>query len=157
MHEYSNKPIGAIELLPYLFPASVESTSRSTFSSQDLSALLNDLTRRFTPSAENDNEGGMEQIVGPLIQAMASSLFLSKSDIGGGGAAQDGRGWRENLEAIINLTGIKGVASVLPSTGNWDATTIPGRSAAAGLEVFSLLGPFLRLSVFPDAFVSHTD
>lgn len=140
--------------MPFLFPPTVETAPSSSFRSQDLPALLADLTRRFSPSAENGFESGLEDIVGPIVQSVASSVFLSKCDIGGGGQSQDGRGWRESLQVLLSLTSVKGIAAVLPLVPSWDATSIPGRSTAPALEIFSLLGPFLRLSVFPDTFVS---
>lgn len=145
--------MGAIELLPFLFPNSIEPTTTS-FRSVDLPALLNDLAKRFSPTAENDGESGLEEILGPVVQAIGNSLVLTEADIGGGGKAVDGRGWRESLEVIVSLTGVKSVAAMFPSAAKWDILpTVAG--GVIGLELFSLLGPFLRLSTFPDAYVSH--
>lgn len=57
------------------------------------------------------------------------------------------------MSVVQNLVEIKGVASVLPDVKAWDMVgtmmvTVPM------IELTSMLGPFLRLSTFPDSFVS---
>jgi ubiquitin conjugation factor E4 B len=146
--------VGAIELLPYLFPADIESSPKSAFRSQDLAALLSDLARRFSPSIDNDQESGFENVIGPLINSICKSLVVSKCDIGGGGQSTSGQGWRESLEVLLNLMSVKSIAAMVPKVMNWNATINP-YATAPGLEVYSLLGPVLRLSTFPDAFVSR--
>lgn len=48
---------------------------------------------------------------------------------------------------------VKGVAMMAPEVKNWDVSS-DARATAPALELASLLGPFLRLSTFPDTFVS---
>lgn len=119
----------------------------------DLSALMYDLSTRFVPSASNDYEAGLEDIIGPLINKLAIHLLTSRSDIGGGGQGTP-PSWRDAMQAIQSLSEVKGAALMMPEIKNWDVSADP-RATAPALEMASLLGPFLRLSTFPDAFVSH--
>lgn len=144
-----NKTLGPMELEPLLITASPLPAS-SALSSTDLPSLLQDLAARFSPSAANDFEGGLEDVVGPLINALGLRLVTNRIDIGGGG--QGGSGWREIVGAVQSLLEVKGVAMMVPEVNNWDVSTDP-RATAPALELASLLGPFLRLTTFPDTFV----
>ncbi|ORY88496.1 ubiquitin elongating factor core-domain-containing protein [Leucosporidium creatinivorum] len=144
----SNKTLGPMELEPLLITSTPLPPS-SALSSTDLPSLLQDLAARFSPSAANDFEGGLEDIVGPLINALGMRLVTNRIDIGGGG--QGGTGWREIVGAVQSLLEVKGVAVMAPEVKNWDVSTNP-RATAPALELASLLGPFLRLTTFPDTF-----
>lgn len=139
-----------MELEPLLITSSPLPPT-SALSSTDLPSLLQDLAARFSPSAANDFEGGLEDIVGPLINSLGLRLMTNRIDIGGGG--QGGTGWREIVGAVQSLLEVKGVAMMVPEVNNWDVSTNP-RATAPALELASLLGPFLRLTTFPDTFVS---
>lgn len=78
-----------------------------------------------------------------------------KLDIGGGGSGQALASWREYLGAVQSLAEIKGVATMMPEVKTWDITQ-DSRATPPAIEMYSLLGPFLRLSTFPDAFVSSS-
>lgn len=116
---------------------------------------MHDLSVRFVPSATNDFEAGLEEIIGPLINKLGLALVTNRTDIGGGGQSS-GPGWRDAVLAVQNLAENKGVATMLPEVRNWDVSSDP-RATPPALEMASLLGPFLRLSTFPDAFVSCRD
>lgn len=147
---HSNKALGPLELEPLLIE-SLPIPGTSAITSTDLPALLQDLAARFSPSAANDFEGGLEDIVGPLINDLGMRLITNRVDIGGGG--QGGTGWRELVGAVQSLLENKGVAMMVPEVKNWDVSSNP-RATASALELATVLGPFLRLSTFPDAFVS---
>lgn len=142
------KPLGPTEFIPLLVPS--QSTSSHVLTASDVPSLLNDLAIRFTPSAANDFEdASLHLIVGPVLETLGRDLFSSRSDIGGGGEGKTG--WRESLGALTNLTEVKGVAGALPLTSIWSpASSVFG---APGIEVVTTLGPWLRLSAFPDSFV----
>ena len=106
---YSGKAPGSFELLPLLVPTS-SSPPPAYLQPSDLSSLLSDLALRFTPSAANDFEGGLEEIIGPLVAQCGSLLVAHKLDIGGGGSGQAPASWREYLNAVQSLAEIKGVA-----------------------------------------------
>lgn len=86
---------------------------------------------------------------------MGHPLLYNRSDLGGGGdsTAGNGIGWRESLSAVNDLTEVKGVAGCLPGVQNWSIRE--GAYGAEGIEMMTALGPWLRLSTFPDSFVSH--
>ncbi|SGY17721.1 BQ5605_C015g07870 [Microbotryum silenes-dioicae] len=141
---------GPLELAGLLLPMSNTGPKTSTLQSTDLPALLQDLAGRFTPSPANDEEGGLEEVIGPLISYLGTQLIAHKVDIGGSTSA-NGASWRDVLGAVQTLSEIKGVASTLPQCHNWVVTGTP-QAQAPLIEMLSLLGPFLRLSAFPDSF-----
>lgn len=151
----SSKPLGPLELVPLLIP-STASTPPTFLQSTDLPSLLQDLSTRFTPSAANDFEAGLEEIIGPLVSHCSLLLVRNRTDVGGGG--QGGPSWRDVVMAVQSLVEVKGVATMLPSCAGWDILAgldVPQKMALApSVEVRSLLGPLLRLSTFSDAFVS---
>lgn len=118
-------------------------------------SILTDLALRFTPSAANDFEGGIEEILSPLFSKWNAHLLGNKLDIGGGGeTGASSLAWRDILQAVQNLSEIKPIAAALPTFSNWNAPSQPGASAPV-LEYKSLLGPLIRLSSFPDGAVRH--
>ncbi|KAL8293009.1 hypothetical protein RQP46_000703 [Phenoliferia psychrophenolica] len=138
----TNKPLGPLELRPLLLPSSTAATASSTsVSAQDLPGILQDLSA--SPDAS------VASLVGPLVAQSAHDILANKLDIGGGG--QGGVGWREHIAAVHSLSELKAVAAALTEYPSWDVSGVPG-ATAPGLELYSLLGPFLRLSVFPEAF-----
>ncbi|SCZ89889.1 BZ3500_MvSof-1268-A1-R1_Chr1-3g01641 [Microbotryum saponariae] len=141
---------GPLELAGLLLPMSNTGPKTSTLQSTDLPALLQDLAGRFTPSPANDEEGGLEEVIGPLISHFGTQLIAHKVDIGGS-TSVNGASWRDVLGAVQTLSEIKGVASTLPQCHNWVVTGTP-QAQAPLIEMLSLLGPFLRLSAFPDSF-----
>jgi ubiquitin conjugation factor E4 B len=145
------KQPGTAELLPLLVPSSI-SPAPASLQPSDLPSLLSDLALRFTPSDANDHEGGLEDIIGPLVAQCSNQLLVTKSDIGGGGTGGQGT-WREYLSAVQSLAEVKGIASIMVASKNWNCEG-DARIGASAIEYLSLLGPFLRLSTFPDAFVS---
>lgn len=147
----SSKPIGPLELEPLLVSTSNPSPTLP-LQSTDLPNLMQDLSARFVPSAANDHEAGLEEIIGPLVNKLGLALVTNRTDIGGGGKPS-GHSWRDAVLALQSLAENKGVASMLPEVSNWDVSADP-RATPPALEMASLLGPFLRLSTFPDAFVS---
>lgn len=118
-------------------------------------ALLTDLAVRFTPSAANDYEGGLEEILLPLFTRWNMHLLMHKLDIGGGPAASGSvaPSWRDILQAVQSLTEIKLIAATLPTMQGWDLA--PEQAQAPRIEYMTLLGPLLRLSTFPDGAVSE--
>lgn len=58
------------------------------------------------------------------------------------------------MGAVQSLLEVKGVAMMAPEVKNWDVSSNP-RATAPALELASLLGPFLRLTTFPDSFVRY--
>ncbi|KAK4705710.1 ubiquitin conjugation factor E4 B, partial [Phenoliferia sp. Uapishka_3] len=137
----TKKPLGALELRPLLLPSSSPGNT-SSLTSSDLPGILQDL------SAAPDSS--ISSLVGLLIADSAREILVNKLDIGGGG--NGGISWREHLSAVHSLTENKAVAAALVDCDTWDVTTQPGGANAAGIEIFTLLGPFLRLSTFPEAF-----
>ncbi|BGP43552.1 Ubiquitin conjugation factor E4 [Rhodotorula kratochvilovae] len=144
----TGKPLGALELEPLLIPSSAV-VPATQLSIGDGPSLLTDLAARFTPSAANDYESGLEDILAPLFTKWNAHLLGHKIDIGGGGGAPGSLGYREILGAVQSLTEIKPVAACIPTIKSWDPASEPG-AAAHTLEYRSLLGPILRLSTFPD-------
>ncbi|BGP03526.1 E4 ubiquitin-protein ligase UFD2 [Rhodotorula toruloides] len=145
----SGKTLGALELEPLLIPSST-SIPPAQLQVGDAPSVLADLALRFTPSAANDFEGGIEEILGPLFAKWNAHLLVNKLDIGGGGAPGSGSlGWRDIVQAVQNLTEIKPIATALTTFSNWNVASEPGASAPV-LEYKSLLGPLMRLSSFPD-------
>ncbi|GAA6057987.1 hypothetical protein JCM3770_004600 [Rhodotorula araucariae] len=144
----TGKPLGALELEPLLIPTSTI-TPATQLSFGDAPSLLTDLAARFMPSAANDYEAGLNDILAPLFTKWNAHLLGHKIDIGGGGGAPGSLGYREILSAVQSLTEIKAVAACIPTIKGWDPATEPG-AAAPTLEYRSLLGPLLRLSTFPD-------
>lgn len=110
---------------------------------------------RFTPSASNDYEGGLDEILLPLFTRWNSHLLTHKLDIGGGPAASANATptWRDILQAVQSLSEIKLVAATLPTLPGWDLPSDQGQQQAPRLEYHTLLGPLLRLSTFPDGAV----
>jgi len=151
----SGKSVGPAELVPFLLDdGSVSSRPATSLQTNDFPSLLQDLGARFTPSAANDFEGGLEDIIEPMITSLGRSLLQNKIDIGGGGN-QSAANWRTIVGAIQSLTEIKTVAGTLVETKSWDTTTTPGpMSSAPMVEFYSLLGPFIRLSTFGDSFAA---
>ncbi|POY75438.1 hypothetical protein BMF94_1509 [Rhodotorula taiwanensis] len=149
----TGKPLGALELEPLLIPNSTP-IPPAYLQLGDLPALLTDLANRFTPSAANDFEGGLEDILLPLFTRWNTHLLTHKLDIGGGpanvlgGGASASPSWRDILQAVQSLTEIKLIAATLPTLQGWDLPA--GQAQAPRLEYATLLGPLLRLSVFPD-------
>lgn len=132
-------------------PLLVPSTSNpGVLSEVDVLPLLSDLANRYVPSEANDWEGGLENVLAPLIGAIGLTLLFNKLDIGGGGNTSAGN-WRDLLQALRTLTSVKGIASVIPTIPSFDPLA-HGQMPPEVLEHRSLLGPFLRLSTFPDAF-----
>ncbi|GAA5900931.1 hypothetical protein JCM8208_007568 [Rhodotorula glutinis] len=144
----TNKPLGALELEPLLIPPSTV-VPASQLQAGDAASLLTDLAARFTPSAANDHESGLELILAPLFAKWNAHLLGHKLDIGGGGGVPGSVGYRDILGAVQSLSEVKAVAACLPTVDGWDVATAPG-AAAPMLEYRSLLGPLLRLSAFPD-------
>lgn len=148
----SGKALGALELEPLLIPSSTP-IPPAQLQVGDIPSVLTDLALRFTPSAANDFEGGIEDILSPLFAKWNAHLLVNKLDIGGGGAPGSGSvGWRDILQAVQNLTEIKPIATALTTFSNWNVASEPGASAPV-LEYKSLLGPLMRLSTFPDGAV----
>ncbi|GJN94371.1 hypothetical protein Rhopal_007450-T1 [Rhodotorula paludigena] len=145
----SGKALGPLELEPLLIPSSA-TIPEGNLQVGDIPSLLADLALRFTPSAANDYEGGLEEILAPLFTKWNAHLLGNKIDIGGGGTAAAGSlGWRDILQAVQNLSEIKPIAAILPTIPSWDVSQEAGATAPA-LEYKSLLGPLIRLSTFPD-------
>lgn len=149
----SGKPLGPSESIPFLLDDTlVRSRPSTSFQPNDFPSLLHDLSARFTPSAANDFEGGLEDLLEPVITQLGRSLIQNKVDIGGGGN-QTAADWRALIGAVRSLSEVKAVAGTMVEMKSWDPTTAGGRMAAApAIEFYSLLGPFIRLSTFGDHF-----
>ncbi len=149
----SGKTLGASELIPFLLDSSsVANRPASLLQPNDFPLLLNDLAARFTPSQANDFEGGLDDILEPVLTQLGRALLSNKVDIGGGGnqAAAD---WRATVGAVRSLSDNKLVAATMVAMKSWDPTAAGGVMATApGLEYYSLLGPVARLSTFGDHF-----
>lgn len=150
---YSGKTLGPLELIPFLLDdASVQSRPSTSLQPNDFPALLHDLAARFTPSAANDYEGGLEDLLEPVLTHLGRQLLQHKVDIGGGGN-QGAADWRALLGAVRSLSEVKAVAGTMTEMKSWDPTVAGGPMATApAIEFYSLLGPFVRLSTFGDHF-----
>ncbi|KAM0754000.1 hypothetical protein T439DRAFT_298470 [Meredithblackwellia eburnea MCA 4105] len=159
-----NKQLGALELRSLLIPAlgstpaATAFTKASGLQSTDLPALLQDL------ATAPDSETGVVPVISTLITRSGQELVAGKLDIGGGkgnqpaGSAATGATgavgeipWLQHVAALQSMTEVKAVAAAFPLVSNWDTTLAQGATPPQ-IEFFSLLGPFLRLSTFPDAF-----
>ncbi|GAA5952757.1 hypothetical protein JCM3765_002266 [Sporobolomyces pararoseus] len=153
----TSKPVGPLELEPLLIPQS-QIPQPIPLQSADLPSLLTDLSIRYTPSDQNDNESGLDEILLPLLQRWGSVLLLNKQDIGGGGnlANSQGLNWRDILMALQNLTEVKPIAKIMTDLRGWNPLK-ESEGSGGGMEVKAeefeyraLWGPWLRLSSFPD-------
>ncbi|BGO95650.1 Ubiquitin conjugation factor E4 [Rhodotorula toruloides] len=128
----SGKALGALELEPLLIPSSTP-IPPAQLQVGDIPSVFADLALRFTPSAANDFEGGIEDILSPLFAKWNAHLLVNKLDIGGGGAPGSGSvGWRDILQAVQNLTEIKPIATALTTFSNWNVAT-PSPTGAPSL------------------------
>lgn len=139
------KHLGTLELLPLLLP-SISPPATFQLKPPDLPLLLTDLSS--SPSIEE----GLSPFIAPLILHSSRALITNKLDLGTIG---DG-GWRDHLNSVLGLSEIKPAAAGMVECANWDPVEKGGAHGVSppAMEIVSLLGPFLRLSTFPDAFVS---
>ncbi|KAK4046180.1 Ubiquitin conjugation factor E4 [Microbotryomycetes sp. JL201] len=145
------KPIGPIELEPLLNPAA-KRPKTLLLQPSDATALLTDLASRYAPSESNGFEGGLENILEPLVTGLAMRLLTQR--IGLDAVAQgDGASWRDIIGAVQQLTELKPLASALTQMSRWDMTE-DERITAPAIEMACALGPFLRVSMFPETFPS---
>ncbi|KAK9722707.1 Ubiquitin conjugation factor E4 [Basidiobolus ranarum] len=91
--------------------------------------FLEELSIRF-------QDDGIEEVLGPaftgISAVMRSQTLLSD--------------FRTPLRTLSILTSIKPLAALIPKMPNWNPGNLPSKT----LELVTLLGPFFKLSVFPE-------
>ncbi|RUS31621.1 ubiquitin elongating factor core-domain-containing protein [Jimgerdemannia flammicorona] len=115
-------PLGSEQLVPRLL---VDTDTAEGLPDE----FFKEMVARF-----KDEDDALAQIFGPALTGLSGRIR---------GETILGDYWPP---ALTMLTEHKNFASVLPSLPNWD----PAFSTPRTIELMSLLGPFFRLSVFPD-------
>ncbi|KIL63235.1 hypothetical protein M378DRAFT_79950 [Amanita muscaria Koide BX008] len=114
---------------------SAPSASPNTLTPSDIEQFLQDLTRRFEP----DNE--LDSVLGPVVRGLLFHESLFRPEGLGGGDA----GWRGVISGLEVLVSIKSIATMITRMEEWN----PPNVTAFNFEAKSLLGPLVRLGVFP--------
>lgn len=115
------------------------SPSYSVLTPSEIPPFLQDLARRFEPDDE------LISVLGSVVSQLLFHESLAKSDGLGGAVA----GWRGVVGGIEALIGVKAIAQMIPKLPEWN----PPSATASTLETSSLMGPLMRLSVFPREWV----
>lgn len=116
------------------------STSASTLSATEVPDFLQDLVQRFEP------EGELGSVLGTTIKTLLFHASLARPE-GLGGVDASWRGIVSGLEALV---AIKPIAIMITRMPEWN----PPSATPPTFEFMSLLGPLLRLNVFPREWVS---
>ncbi|EJU03146.1 hypothetical protein DACRYDRAFT_21436 [Dacryopinax primogenitus] len=134
--EPEGKHVGAIELVHPLLQLNALPLNAppTALSPADLEGFVIDLAKRF----EGD---GLEEIMGPVIGGVMNVLKDYQVEM----PNIMGDQWRQVTAALEALVAVKPVASMIPRLVDWDPSQAPPNL----WELVSLLGPLLRLSVFP--------
>ncbi|KAL5501546.1 UFD2 [Sanghuangporus vaninii] len=136
-----SKPTGPPELVSSLLSLSSftdplsSSSSATTLSASEIPNFLQDLVQRFEP------EGELESILGSTIKNLLFHASLARPE-GLGGVDASWRGIVSGLEALVS---IKPIAIMITKMPEWN----PSSATAPTFELTSLMGPLLRLNVFP--------
>ncbi|GAA5972811.1 hypothetical protein JCM11641_003951 [Rhodosporidiobolus odoratus] len=151
----TNKTLGPFELSPLLLP-SLPIPATLPLTPSDAPSLLQDLSVRFLPSAENDHEDTFTPLLLPLLTSWNTFLLATKADIGSTGpittpvpSSLNGVTWREILQAYQSLTESRQVANWMTGTEEFDPTGGQGIRAEM-VEYRGLLGAVTRLGAYPD-------
>ncbi|KAI5121069.1 hypothetical protein M0805_008583 [Coniferiporia weirii] len=135
-----SKPLGPHELLSSLLSLSSftdplsSNSSNAVLSSNDIPLFLQDLTQRFEPDDELIN------VLGPTVKLLLFHESLARPE-GLGGADS---GWRGVVGGLEALLAVKPIAVMITKLPEWN----PAEATAPNLELTSLMGPLMRLSVF---------
>ncbi|KZT60276.1 hypothetical protein CALCODRAFT_429528 [Calocera cornea HHB12733] len=132
----AGKPVGMVELVQPLLqlnalPLNAPPTAMSP---SELEGFVSDLAKRF-------DGDGLEDIMGPVVNGVMNLLKEYQFEM----PNIMGEEWRKVTAALEALVSVKSVAQMLPTLDTWDPDQAPGNL----WELLSLLGPLLRLSVFP--------
>ncbi|EJC98051.1 uncharacterized protein FOMMEDRAFT_171416 [Fomitiporia mediterranea MF3/22] len=135
-----SKATGPPELVSNLLSlSSLTDPLSSSFSGTVLTAdevplFLQDLVARFEP------DGELDSVLGTTIRQLLFHVSLARPEGIGGADA----GWRGVLSGLEALVAIKPIAVMMTRLPEWN----PSSATASNIELTSLMGPLLRLSVF---------
>ncbi|THH20082.1 hypothetical protein EW146_g1184 [Bondarzewia mesenterica] len=139
----AGKAVGHPELVEILLSLSSFSTplyggtteSPSSLTPSEIEPFLQDLVHRFEP----DNE--LESILGPVVESLLHHECLAQPD----GIASTDSQWRGIIAGLEALVSNKAIAQMVVRMESWN----PPDANAVNFERLSLMGPLLRLNVFP--------
>jgi ubiquitin conjugation factor E4 B len=145
-----SKDVGPQELVNVLLSLSALSTgmyggstpSPNSLVDFEIPQLLQDIVDRFDP------EGGLTEVLGPVVIKLLFHPSLFRED---GLAASDPQ-WRGILTGLQALVAHKQIAITITKMDEWN----PADATAITFETRSLMGPLLRLNVFPREWVRES-
>ena len=118
------------------------SENSNTLSSSDIEQFMKDLANRFEP----DNE--LDGILAPVVTGLLFHESLFRPEGLAGGDA----GWRGVISGLEMLVSVKAIAMMITRMEQWSPINATGPT----FERLSLLGPLMRLGVFPFEWVSDS-
>ncbi|KAA1469869.1 hypothetical protein DENSPDRAFT_835542 [Dentipellis sp. KUC8613] len=151
------KELGAQEFVAMLLSLSSFSapllsgpTSPTSLTASEIEPFLQDILRRFEPDDE------LEGVLGPVVSSLLSHESLFRRE----GIATVDSVWRGVVGGFEALVAHKAIAQMIVRMEQWN----PPSATAPEFETKSLLGPLLRLNVFPrdwpylaEAYFAHVE
>ncbi|TFY76233.1 hypothetical protein EWM64_g7779 [Hericium alpestre] len=107
----------------------------SDLSASEIEPFLQDVVRRFEPDEE------LESVIGPVVTSLLFHECLRRPE----GISSVDSLWRGVIAGFEALVAHKPIVQMMVRMEEWN----PPNATAAGFEHQSLLGPLLRLNVFP--------
>lgn len=148
-HTHFRKVIGASELTAQLLSlssfaaspyASTTTSSAISLSPTEIELLLSDIVARFEP------DGDLQSVLGPVVLGLLHHECLFTRE----GIASADSLWRGVVGGLEVLVANKSIAKMICMMEEW----CPNDADAPSFEKVSLLGPLMRLNVFPTEWVS---
>lgn len=121
-------------------PYASSGPSSSSLSPSEIETLISDIVARFDP------DGELESVLGPVVTNLLFHECLSTAE----GIASADSLWRGVVGGLEMLVANKSVVKMMCMMEEW----CPNDSDAPQFERDCLLGPLMRLNVFPTEWVS---